>query len=144
MTTRPRHHHRTTQGASLARGMVALLALASFGLGPLLTSLHLSLVRHTLCAEHGELVEIEQPSDTESAPVSAAALISRDVSVNDPHAHHHCDAAPVRVLPTLRPQVARDPSQPIAGRTLPSARGWTAPIQRIALLRLAPKASPPV
>ncbi len=136
--------HRTPRGHVLARGMLALLALGSFGLGPLLTSVHLSVVRHTVCAEHGELIEVEQQAAPARASPLALALTSRDAGLADPHAHHHCDAASQRVAPTLRPDQARDLAQTIADGTPAVQVHRSACEPHIALLRLAPKASPPV
>lgn len=124
------------------RRFVFAVALSGVFLAAQLSSLtHQLLVKHVTCAEHGELIHADA-AGTPAAPSSERA-VSAGGGVKGHGGHEHCDLFFAR-----REQLALPVSTvvPFDGWTVepvaPAAHrvGFTAPV---ALLRLAPKASPP-
>src|SRR5262249_19125481 len=127
------------------RGTTVYLLLLS----QLLCTLHFSLVRHGFCFAHGEA--IDQHGDASPAPSHERGTASRDElslsgrgepSAELRHPHEHCLSQAHRRDGTLE------------ARLLSSVDCWTAPAafcecttlwrtDRTALLRVAPKQSPP-
>lgn len=104
---------------------------------------HLVAVRHVTCAEHGELIEVR----SERAVLAGVTRAARDAvaaeAAGETHGHDHCLLAAMRRNRTLAggPVVsgcARVDAFGTIGR--PINRDLTPPI---ALLRNAPKSSPP-
>ena len=130
---------RTTAGA------LALLVFAS----PVLATLHEASVRHVACPEHGELVE-EAPQAPHqhgrAAWASPALFAERDPAGPRSAAeeHQHC-------FVTLQEHVrghaqAHKAWAPAASGAAVAAPKYREPLRlrRLALYRLAPKASPPL
>ncbi len=120
---------------------VCALAIAALLLaGELGSSIHFAVARHASCPQHGELIEI---GHAKLAPPGAASEVATFVAADSSgsHRHEHCSMAPHR-----RPArfTAASPAttsasiavlRPLALRTA-HARG-------AAVLRFAPKTSPP-
>lgn len=125
----------------------SFLVLALFVVGSLAGSLHMALVRHAVCAEHGELVEV--------APSSAGGTCDNAKHIRHPASwtaapgaidgeHEHCQIAtqarervvawtPIRVVARTEPTVV-----PRVCATCPARLPAVSP------LFLAPKHSPPI
>jgi hypothetical protein len=140
---RLRSRHRPCRAARLVAASAALLLVA----GQLGTFAHLVTVRHELCAEHGELVDVHDgPAAGWRGPVADAAnnngsRFAASSRAAAGHQHEHCAIAPHR----------RDSS---AGARLEHAIGEApavvatfavSPVPSVAraVYRLAPKTSPP-
>ena len=124
--------------AALATG-VLLLA------GQLSSLAHFALVQHARCAEHGELVHAR----AEGAPVAAAPTATRGTSALTPaaaeeaHGHDHCVLGVARRSGALLPG-RTTPTAPAPRPSGVAARSLATPAApSVALLRLAPKSSPP-
>jgi hypothetical protein len=73
--------------------ILATVALA----GQVTSFVHLVLVRHVTCAEHGELVEVgKEHAIAKSARQAAPANVVTSESPADAHGHDHCLLAPMR------------------------------------------------
>ena len=128
----------------LARIACVTALLLPIGAAPLLGMLHLASVRHAMCLEHGELIEVAQSNQAESAESTPGWTADATRSDADLHGHHHCEVVPQRLNPNGDGKSAASPAidsssaiaigGPAVG-TMPPA---------IAILLLAPKASPPV
>jgi hypothetical protein len=132
---------RSLRGTT-ARRAAAFLLLVSFGLAPLWQAAHLLLVPHATCPEDGALVEAAPLAPAQRAE-SRGWRASARFALGDRHEHGHCEVVSSRSLTTARLESRAKPA--IAGeRTLlgfaPEERS---PPRAIALLRLAPKGSPP-
>lgn len=128
-----------------ARSRLGSLAIAAaLVAGQLAPAGHDLLVRHVVCAEHGERTHASSTgagaSDEELAPLASDALTAaRDASRADEHEHcrtvvlrgrgvrTHAEVAVRRAPPATATPFERDPAPP-----------------SIAILRLAPKSSPPI
>jgi hypothetical protein len=137
----------------------ALAMVALFALGQLGSLAHFALVRHTRCADHGELVESGAPASaatSTSTPTgdpargllaeahrSLAALTSAEPGSEGADHHDHCSVAIHRrdaaCATGQRPALSAAPRF-IAAET-PLQRGFE--VTGHELLRLAPKTSPP-
>jgi hypothetical protein len=131
-----------------------MLGLALFAVGGQLAGVvHLALVPHTVCAEHGELVHAEQGASVHAGGADAtsanAAHVATTAAYRAGHAaesadhHEHCFVSALRRQSSaVAPAQASPQLAPLAGcqaTTLLTAA--TAPA--IPLLALAPKSSPP-
>jgi hypothetical protein len=124
----------------LGRAVALSLALAAM-LGQVAGYAHLAFTRHVTCAEHGELVDAG--SATTAVPDAERAAHGRVEATGDgDHAHEHCTIAPHR-----RDRATGAPVRSfIAGSSVAAVSGVRAtidPPRSIALIRLAPKSSPP-
>jgi hypothetical protein len=127
--------------ASLRATSTLLLAAQLLTLG------HLLIVRHTICPEHGEAIHSGSPSETQ------ALGPSHEGSTNAPaldggaapaeHEHDHCLAqANTRERFALLPAADSMPGPLLLAPPLPSLAAVAA-TPAVAVLRLAPKNSPP-
>jgi len=120
-------------------GLVALLLVVQG-----LASLHVALVPHRRCAEHGELVEgVVAAGGDVAVPVERSQASSRDGDSPGTHDDHdrHC------LLCTLRAPSAGGPeigtvSLPVMEPARPP-EGTDRPKTSIAVFAIAPKSSPP-
>jgi hypothetical protein len=106
---------------------------------------HLVSVRHEVCAEHGELVDVHggavATASTEAAgPDARLASSSR---AEPGHQHEHCALAPHR-----RESAVDSPYHHAIGQAPPAAASLSsiarlAPLASQSIYRLAPKTSPP-
>ncbi len=124
------------------RAISTLLLLAQFA-----TLGHLLIVRHTICPEHGEALHAGAYGQAQGLPATHAG------ATNDPaldkgtapaeHAHDHCLArANTRERFALLPFLDVAPGPLLLAAPLPS-RTSAAVTPALAVLRLAPKNSPP-
>jgi hypothetical protein len=124
----------------IAAAVAALLLAAS----PLTEALHTLLVPHTLCAEHGEVVHLEnEASSLLSAPSSeGVAFEANEAGQNT--GHEHCPVV-LDGLRRLAPQHAASAlllPAPVAVDTC-AAYDLLLPHPSVELTLLAPKTSPP-
>jgi hypothetical protein len=122
-------------------GLVALLALTA----QLGSAVHLALVSHVACPDHGELVEVATPRSADRASdATRSAALALDSSPAAAHGHDHCAIATFRREQSAAPRghaAALPVPRSIASLVhLPDA----SPPPAIALLSLAPKSSPPL
>jgi hypothetical protein len=133
---------------------VAYVAVASAIALQLSGTIHLAIVQHAICAEHGEAMDVGEDEDAHGHHVAPAArqtlesvqsLISASTSPSSrDESHHHCPldedrnthalvvyAASISPHSASSIELALPPAEPVR----PSARE---------LHRLAPKTSPPV
>lgn len=124
----------------MRRRLLPALALATFVAGQLASVAHAALVRHAVCADHGEAVHV---SSAEAAEVPAHRDDTDAVSGSEPAPaddHEHCSVACERralARPGSRASIAGhggDAPRPLRDAQVPPA---------IAIYRLAPKSSPP-
>jgi hypothetical protein len=119
---------------------VSALVLATMLVGGQLVSLaHFAGTPHVECSDDGELIHVAAVA--ESAPLHAT--IARDTAVPDPpHRHEHC-----RMVSMRAPLLSGPAHNPVALRSsmgrLPTRSDISAPPPPIAILRQAPKSSPP-
>ena len=127
--------HSTRLSGALA---IALLVVVSLG-----GRLHEALVPHTICAEHGEPVELSAAVSTRTAPDSDARTLRLVDSKSHATSHEHC----VLVLlgKTKGLLATRIVSVAMAASSPRESVRWTSADheQSIPLLLLAPKHSPP-
>jgi len=132
--TNPR---RLTRSTALA---LALLCLA----GQAFTLLHLVLVRHVTCPEHGELIHPSELRRGEAADRYQPGATAIDVAAAPTaHRHDHCPATSLR---RERAAVARPGHSIRADGACAAAvptRHDIPPATQVSLLLLAPKSSPP-
>ncbi|HEX3694041.1 MAG TPA: hypothetical protein VH374_01530 [Polyangia bacterium] len=110
------------------------------------TALHLLLIEHEICPEHGEIVEgsSRQPSPSPLRPSSTPHLALESTAQPAPHAHDQCLVRleqPDGTWPAGAHSVGVQPDWAL--RLNPLADGDGAP-EDLRLYRLAPKNSPPV
>jgi hypothetical protein len=127
--------------ASLRATSTLLLAAQLLTLG------HLLIVRHTICPEHGEAMHSGAPSETQAlAPTREGATSDPSAGSGVPpaqHAHDHCPAqAHTRERFALLPAADSMPGPLLLASPLPSLAAVAAR-RAVAVLRLAPKNSPP-
>ena len=127
--------------ASLRATSTLLLAAQLLALG------HLLIVNHTICPEHGEAIHAGLPSKAQALPMTYEhatgdpALVAGAPPAEE--AHDHCLArANTRERFALLPVLDATPGPLLAGTPLPS-RAAVAVMPSLAVLRLAPKTSPP-
>ncbi|MBX7101014.1 MAG: hypothetical protein K1X89_25080 [Myxococcaceae bacterium] len=133
------------QALQVSRRFAALMTGVLLVAGQLSSLAHFALVRHARCAEHGELVHAQgEGALTSAAPrASPGPAVQARALAEESHGHDHC------VLGIARRSGALIPVQPALTLTAPHDAGvMTAPVSHpagpsVALLRLAPKSSPP-
>ncbi|HVJ15767.1 MAG TPA: hypothetical protein VM686_10000 [Polyangiaceae bacterium] len=115
-----------------------LLQLAGAQLWP---ALHHALIRHAVCAEHGEFVHVEAHADHAASDAGKTPAVSASEDGDD--AHDHCQLPPGLHDPAAEP--AEPPSVLTSTSTgaAPSAAPSEALARSIPILSLAPKQSPP-
>ncbi|MCA9595242.1 MAG: hypothetical protein KC776_18115 [Myxococcales bacterium] len=135
-------------GCLAPRGLVWRLALVLTTLLVVVSQLtaagHMTLVRHTLCLEHGDLThasEIQHVVLPEVAPSGLSA--AEQAPPPDTVGHDHCQGASrlkeQLALPTAQPRITIDATEADTRLALAS-RSYFAPTSR---LDVAPKQSPP-
>ena len=130
------HRHLTVGAAAL------LCLLAQFS-----SILHMALVEHVRCAEHGELVHAHGDQHHDHGAVrdrqsSAVSAISSSSSDNG-HGHDHCLVWTERRDPVLAPLTVTGTVDLVSGDALLApSRG--ASVYGLRVYSLAPKTSPPV
>lgn len=103
---------------------------------------HDALVRHTVCAEHGEWVDAgPAPKQSAEATPDSPALALADTTVG--HGHEHCAVLAVQRTPT-RTGASFVLAPPAVSTPLAVRRGATSRSSVLEPLDVAPKASPPV
>jgi hypothetical protein len=122
--------------------VVASLVLATLLVGGQLASLaHFAATPHIECSDDGELIHVS----TLAASAPAQSTIERDPSIPDrPHRHEHCQIVSMRRAPLLR--AWKSPSavlRPCTRYVRTCIALWRPRRPAIAILRLAPKSSPP-
>ena len=120
----------------LAR-IAATFLVVAFLVAQMVAVGHQASVRHTVCPEHGELVDGTQ----DAAPATSLAL-STSTGSDVPHDHDHCSIWSPRRSPLgdrapalLAGEVASVPTLVLASESLNA--------ETVAILRIAPKTSPP-
>jgi hypothetical protein len=108
---------------------------------------HLLIVRHTICPEHGEAIHSNSPSEAQAMPPThegtAADPALGGGAPPAEHAHDHCLArANTRERFAVLPAPDSTPGPLLAATALPSLSA-VAVAPAVAVLRLAPKNSPP-
>ncbi len=120
--------------------MLVLLVLAA----QICSVAHLAAVRHVRCAEHGELMEVAgdvSAAGLSESPKNSSTALQRDVVAL--HGHDHCALAAFasqRVGNSAAGSVATSGAF-VLPAILPTQRH--APRRSLAILRFAPKSSPP-
>ena len=128
---------KVTHRRRLIACALSVLVLA----GQLGSLAHSMLVRHVVCAEHGDLVH-DDGSESLAAAVGDLAAVQSSPAI-DTHAHDHCLLTLLRREQTAVASLAR-------AVDLPSASCVSAVVRREqpravgSLLHVAPKLSPPV
>jgi hypothetical protein len=127
--------NRTLRAVSAALVVVALAAqLASFA--------HLVLVRHVTCAEHGEMIEVGH-DDEAAATTTRTDVTGLAASSLDSHGHDHCLLVPMRRdRAGIGLTRSFDSVHVDAYGTIGVRHESISPA--IAVLRIAPKNSPPI
>ena len=138
-----RHAPRRTSGTvySCRAVAVALLTLA----GQLSSIGHLALSRHAICAEHGELIDVDEEVASATPASAEDDLFSIDATAGSrsAHGHDHCSLAAHRraTTPACRAKIYVVSGDFTLGlRCLEVDSPRPAPV---ATLRVAPKNSPP-
>lgn len=131
---------RQSNRRGLRRWLGAIAAAIAL-LGQLTTTLHMAVVEHATCPEHGETVHVVR-RNADRGPSSMALGAAHVKAASDESAHEHCavglqqrhrlSVSPAQEDRAPQPSALR--ARAIAGLTRPPA---------IALLVLAPKNSPP-
>ena len=143
--------------ATGASRVVAVLLAALTLAAPLTGYLHLALVEHTRCAEHGELIEGARAARPDHAALASPAppalvFVDRSSRVEDGavpaehgHGHEHCLLSPFRrERASCGAALAVAPVHDVAADEHASAVASAPRTGAIALYRIAPKNSPPV
>ena len=143
---RPHAIHTAKRRQALLRRVtvwVGLLCLyAQFA-----SALHMLLVEHVRCAEHGELIHANgdkhEDHDSASRELSSSGPTIGVSSRHADHGHDHCltcsERRKLALLPPMLPEL-RAPED----RFAVLATGWDAPFPSLRIYSLAPKTSPPV
>lgn len=143
--------HSGRKPASLAgRCLVVVLSAATL-VAQLSALVHLGLVRHVICAEHGELIHADDVDHSPATPAQAVspATTARTTSASGRHegsayhGHEHCLMAAhrrERAVPSNNGWFSFVSEPPPSDTTESSAVPRPAPV---AIYRLAPKSSPP-
>lgn len=126
------------------RRAVFTFALAAMFLASQVSSFtHELLVKHVTCLEHGERLHAEDGVASHVPEADSPALMASPAEVSG-HGHEHCLATAARREELgVPPAVGVAISAPVA-RFIASAFEVVVTESPVALLRLAPKASPPV
>lgn len=135
----------------IGAGATAYLAVASAIALQLSGTIHLAVVQHAICAEHGEAMDVGEDAhahatalaatDSDRALISAGAPRPRS---NDEESHHHCPLDEDRNTHALVVHAAS--VSPLLASPIELAAPRVAPVRPNSreLHRLAPKTSPPV
>lgn len=125
--------------------VVAAWVASIYVIGHLGSFLHTTLERHVVCAEHGHLVHADESGDADHVEESTSGHQWRGALAG--HAdHEHCPALTV-LKPLAKPATALwvELQAPYRTGTWLAPRVSATPIRgpTVAILRLAPKTSPP-
>lgn len=128
-------------GVKRHRTLAALALSTILIVGQLASFAHFAATPHIECSEDGELIHVE----TFAATAPAHSTIERDDGIPDrPHRHDHCQVVSFRRTPPLRN--LKDfsvVSRPCSTYALSRTSTADTPPSSIAILRQAPKSSPP-
>ena len=137
--------HARAFAPGLRCGVAGLCLLAQ-----LVGMAHLALVQHATCLEHDALMHSEQAraaGETQQTALPPRSVQRRTLEQPAPdsaiHAEDHCLAAGYRRSELTTPSCEWSPAPPIPGPPPPRPRDAVEPPAPVALLRLAPKSSPP-
>ncbi len=120
------------------RTRAALTALA-FVLASVIGLVHTATTQHVRCAEHGELIHGDAPSDVAVAPSTDAIAHQRPESTR--HGHEHCSlATALHVTAVSSPSITNVSTATTAA---PVIAGALLVVSHRDLYRTAPKTSPP-
>jgi hypothetical protein len=123
-----------------SRRLLAALLGATWLLGLFASPLHQILVKHVLCAEHGQLVHASAHAQLDHSGAEQALWVS-----SEPHGDHdhctHCSVAP-QVTQAATPTVASPSDSGDGDQSDPTVIAEVR--TSAARYRLAPKQSPPV
>ncbi len=145
---------RSPSRARLLRRATAYLAVASAIALQLSGTIHLAVVQHAICAEHGEAMDVgEEAHGRAAAPASVLAmesdralLLSASPSPAPPgeESHHHCPLDEDRNTHALVVHAAS--ISPLSASSVQLTPPFAEPVRPNSreLHRLAPKTSPPV
>ena len=126
--------------------------LASLTLAAQILSLsHEGLVRHVVCAEHGEVVHadrVDSPAGTSSkalerAATERSAAVRGELGANEAHGHEHCLIAAHRRERTVLSMSGAFTNVSGPERETAAARPEVLRPAAIAIYRVAPKTPPP-
>jgi hypothetical protein len=144
----------------MGAGATAYLAVASAIALQLSGTIHLAVVQHAICAEHGEAMDVGEPEHAHArhagalpAADSGQPRLSMSVGAterpahepgSDEDSHHHCPLDEDRNTHALVVYAAS--ISPLSASPIELAPPRTAPVRADSrdLHRLAPKTSPPV
>ena len=139
---RPRHDGRLAISAQL-RALAAFVALLLSG-GSVAQAAHFLLIPHAICAEHGELVEVDNQAQSHHEAHAASPSVAVSEHGAADAGHDHCEVLARSERELSLPPVAsvEVPAEP---RSLEVAPAPSEPSARAALpqLDVAPKTSPP-
>lgn len=142
------------RGAGLGARLVSSLGLVLVFLAQLFSLVHMGVVRHERCAEHGELVEVA-PGSTHGASSSRAERAATHPATDDGDAvpalstsagaeddeHDHCQLALTPAVPSPAHQVLHDDLPRLLATEMSATSA--APLIATDRLDVAPKTSPP-
>ena len=131
-------------GRPRAAALPALLGIVTLLFAQLAPLLHFALVRHAVCAEHGELIHVDGVA--RFAYARAPSEVGRVLrAAPAPSAEHEHEATLAVASAQVAGFVARAPAAiaPPASLEIVSPSVVTLPRASFALYRLAPKTSPP-
>ncbi len=131
--------------AKAAQRQIFSFALAAMFLAAQVSSFtHELLVQHVTCAEHGELIHVDgSVAPAALPPLETSALTSALPGLTTGHGHEHCLACTARREQLILSGPSATLPGPVASKAVVGvARGSFSPLP-VALLRLAPKNSPP-
>lgn len=130
---------RAMRSAALALAFLALTAQ----LGGLL---HLTLVQHATCPEHGELIHADKGAGSYTLSLSMPAGNAEQPTVKSAteveHGHEHCSVVLTRREETTAPSGSGGQLPSLPRLHVFTARHEAPPSPAIAILHLAPKNSP--
>ena len=131
----------------LKRAAVSVVAALSVLAGPILGTAHLTAVKHVVCPQDGELVEVRQGAvapGAESRFGSQSAIRATDSQRSEgEHAHDHCTFA-THSLPRSTAKSTISVLTVVPDATHASvARHRYADVWSVDVYRIAPKSSPP-
>lgn len=125
------------------RTLVAALSVLLVG-SYVLSSLHFALVRHTLCAVHGELMHEDAEHADHAAPSvfgSKTGVLTSEIRTHSEH--EHC-SLPCRIGNDHALLAAHSAQIADNGRDAPGCPASSSPHVALDILQLAPKQSPPL
>jgi hypothetical protein len=137
---RRRRHATRAPLRALATLVAVLVGLSSFG-----QFAHFLLVPHAICAEHGELLELNEQDEHAVSHVNASAEGSEHAATALVEEHDHCQV----LARGQREQAEPTPATFALSTCADSAEelaivGGAAVVSLVPALSLAPKTSPPV